>query len=113
MDSAPVDRVIEAISDAAGIRPAHFPGGPDRVERVAIVSGGAASMALDAARDGFQLYLTGEPSESCMHLAAEERIHIVAAGHHATETLGIKTLGERVASHFGIESIHLDIPNPV
>ena len=45
--------------------------------------------------------------------AAEGGIHFIAAGHYATETLGIRRLGELVAERFGIEHSFIDVPNPV
>jgi len=107
------DEVAQSLSEKLDREVLHFPGAHANIERVAIVSGGAADMALDAAREGFHLFLTGEPTETCMHLAAEEGIHIIAAGHHATETLGIKALGQTLADRFGLEVHHLDLPNPV
>jgi putative NIF3 family GTP cyclohydrolase 1 type 2 len=46
-------------------------------------------------------------------LAAEAGVHLICAGHHATETFGISRLGEMVAERFGIEHRFIDIPNPV
>ena len=70
-------------------------------------------MALDAARDGADVFITGEPSEPSMHLAAEERIHILAAGHHHTETFGVQAVGDLLSNKLGIEVVHIDLPNPV
>ena len=43
------------------------------------------------------LFLTGEPSEAAVHLAREEGIHFVAAGHHATERFGVQSLATAIA----------------
>ena len=48
-----------------------------------------------------------------MNLAKEARINVVAAGHYATERLGVRALGEHLADRFGIEVDFIDIPNPV
>jgi len=48
-----------------------------------------------------------------MNLAREAGIHYLAAGHYATERLGIRALGRRVAERFGVEVDFVDIPNPV
>src|SRR5215212_622103 len=45
--------------------------------------------------------------------AGPERIHFIAAGHYATETFGVRRLGERLSERFGIEHVFVDIPNPV
>ena len=47
--------------------------------------------AVDAGLDAF---LTGEPREHVMADARESGIHFIAAGHYATETFGIRALGE-------------------
>ena len=45
--------------------------------------------------------------------AREAGIHFIAAGHYATETFGVRALGERLAARFGIEHEFVDVPNPV
>jgi putative NIF3 family GTP cyclohydrolase 1 type 2 len=80
---------------------------------VAIVSGAAASNLPEAAAAGVDAFLTGEPSESAMGEAAEAGIHFIAAGHYATETLGIRRLGELVSERFDVEHGFVDVPNPV
>jgi putative NIF3 family GTP cyclohydrolase 1 type 2 len=83
------------------------------VQRIGIVTGGAANLVQDAARLGLDLFLTGEPSEPAVHIAREEKIHFVAAGHHATETFGVQALGEHLAQTFGLDVRFIDVPNPV
>ncbi len=87
--------------------------GPDTVERLAIVSGAGSDYALQAAEAGAQALLTGEPAERVTATANELGIHLIAAGHHATETFGIKALGELLAGRFGLEHVFIDVPNPV
>jgi putative NIF3 family GTP cyclohydrolase 1 type 2 len=48
-----------------------------------------------------------------MNVAREAGIHYLAAGHYATEILGIRALGEHVAERFGIAVEFVDVPNPV
>ena len=87
--------------------------GPDTVETVGIVSGGGAGMLGDAVAAGLDAFLTGEPSEPAMADAREAGIHFVAAGHYATETFGIRRIGELVAERFGVEHRFVEVPNPV
>ena len=93
--------------------PLVFPNGPDEVREVAICSGGAASYLATAAAEGYDCYLTGEAAEPSMMLARESGIHFVAAGHYATETLGVKALASKLADRFDLEWEFLDLPNPV
>lgn len=90
-----------------------FPYGPDRIRSVGVVSGGAQKEVRQALNHGLDLYLTGEASEYNMHIAKEERIHFVAAGHHATERFGIQALGEHLQNRFDVSVEFIDIPNPV
>jgi dinuclear metal center YbgI/SA1388 family protein len=87
--------------------------GPEVVSRVAIVSGAGSDYLQEAARAGADALLTGEPAERVMAGARELGLHLIAAGHYATETLGIRQLGEHLAQRFGLEHEFLDIPNPV
>jgi putative NIF3 family GTP cyclohydrolase 1 type 2 len=48
-----------------------------------------------------------------MHLAREEQIHFVAAGHYATERCGMQALGDHLAETFQLPVEFIDIPNPV
>jgi putative NIF3 family GTP cyclohydrolase 1 type 2 len=80
---------------------------------VAICSGGAASELIRAAHEGYDLYLTGEAAEPSLHSARELGIHFVAAGHHATETLGVQALARHLAERFGLEWEYLAVESPV
>ena len=93
--------------------PLVFDGGPERVRRIAIVSGAGASRLPTAVADGFDAFLTGEPSEHVMADAREAGIHFIAAGHYATETFGVRRLGDWLAAAYGVEHHWVDIPNPV
>jgi len=93
--------------------PLIFDYGPSNVEAIGFVSGGGAHHLQEGIALGLHVFVTGEPAESSMHLAKESGIHFVAAGHYATERLGIKALGEHIAQEFGIEVEFIDVPNPV
>ena len=94
-------------------QPLVFEYGPDKVQSVGICSGGAERDIAVAIEQGLHVYITGEASEATMHLAKEGNIHFIAAGHYATERLGIRALGEHVAEKFGVQEEFIDIPNPV
>jgi putative NIF3 family GTP cyclohydrolase 1 type 2 len=88
-------------------------GGPERFERLAIATGGGGYELIAAAHAGYDALLTGEPEEPSLHAARELGIHLLAAGHHATERLGVQALGARLAEHFGVAHEYVEIPNPV
>jgi putative NIF3 family GTP cyclohydrolase 1 type 2 len=87
--------------------------GPAVVNSLAIVSGAGSDYLEEAAAAGAQALLTGEPAERATATARELGIHLIAAGHHATETFGIRRLGEHLAERFGLRHIFIDVPNPV
>jgi dinuclear metal center YbgI/SA1388 family protein len=87
--------------------------GPQRIRRLAIVSGAGADYLAEAAAAGADALLTGEPEERSMALARELGIHLIAAGHYASETFGVRRLGEHLAERFSVRHIFLDVPNPV
>ena len=87
--------------------------GPDPVRTLGIVSGGAQSELWAAVEAGLDAFLTGEASEWVMNVARECGLHYLAAGHYATERLGVRALGDHVAARFGVEVEFIDVPNPV
>ncbi|MCB1888748.1 MAG: Nif3-like dinuclear metal center hexameric protein [Rhodocyclaceae bacterium] len=94
-------------------REALLVGDGDRAVRtVAWCTGGAQGFFEAAIDAGADLYLSGEISEQTTHLARESGVPYVAAGHHATERYGIQALAAHLASHLGLETRFLDIPNP-
>ena len=48
-----------------------------------------------------------------MNESREGEINFIAAGHYATETLGVQRLGELIAERFGVSHKFVDIPNPI
>jgi dinuclear metal center YbgI/SA1388 family protein len=108
-----IDELLARTEQATGRVPLHQGTGPERIRTIGIVSGSAAGMLADAADAGFDAFLTGEPRENVMGEADERRIHFIAAGHYATETFGIRRVGELVAEKFGLEHRFVDLPNPV
>jgi dinuclear metal center YbgI/SA1388 family protein len=96
-----------------GRTPLVFASGPEIVREVAVCSGGAAKYLAEAAAQGYDAYVTGEPAEPSMMTAHETGIHLIAAGHYATETLGVQALAASVADRFGVDWEFVDLPNPV
>ena len=101
------------VAELVGREPLVFEDGPERIHSIGIVSGGASKAIADAIDLGLDAYLTGEPSEPAMADAREGEIHFFAAGHYATETFGVRRLGELIAERFGLEHEFIDVPNPI
>jgi dinuclear metal center YbgI/SA1388 family protein len=107
------DDFVARVRERIAPDPLVFTEGPNEIGRVAIVSGGGSKYLPEAAAAGYDLYLTGEPTEPSLHLAKELGITFVAAGHYATERLGVMALTERLAERFDLEWEFVELPNPV
>jgi dinuclear metal center YbgI/SA1388 family protein len=108
-----LSELVARVRTLTGRDPLVVGDGPKLVGRLGIVSGAAAGDLAEAVERGLDAFLTGEPREHVMADAQEEGVHFIAAGHYATETFGIRRLGELVADRFGIEHEFIDIPNPI
>jgi dinuclear metal center YbgI/SA1388 family protein len=109
----PISDFANRVQERLGRMPLVFSYGPEQVERVAILSGGAARHLADAAAEGYDCFVTGEADEPTKHAAKEASVHFVAGGHYATETLGVRALSAKLAEQFGLEWEFIDLPNPV
>jgi dinuclear metal center YbgI/SA1388 family protein len=107
------DELHARVREATGREPLLLGRGPARIETIGIVSGSAADTLGEAVALGLDAFLTGEPREHITAEAAEHGVHFVAAGHHATETFGVRALGDLLADRFGVEHTFLDQQNPV
>jgi len=113
-DGVPPQELVERVRVLTDREPLAFlDDGQPLVRTIGIVSGGGADYLSDAAAAGLDAFLTGEPAERVMTQAREEHIHFIAAGHYATETFGVRRLGELLAERFGIEHLFVDVPNPI
>lgn len=84
--------------------PVHLaPGGPARVRRVGVVTGGAGDMVADAASLGCDTFVTGEGPHHTFTLAEELGVNLFYGGHYATETFGVKALARHVAKKYRLE----------
>jgi dinuclear metal center YbgI/SA1388 family protein len=112
-DGIVFDELRRRCVEAFGQEPFIWDSGPDLVRSVGIVSGAAASSFGEAIALGLDAFLTGEPAEHVMADAVESGTHFIAAGHYATETFGVRRLGELVAEEFGVEHHFIAAPNPI
>jgi len=112
-EPVPVSTFAERVQKRLDRMPLVFSYGPELVERVAVCSGGAARYLAQAAAEGYDCFVTGEADEPTKHAAKEARVHFVAGGHYATETLGVRALSARLAERFELAWDFVDLPNPV
>lgn len=113
-DGIPVGELLErcrAAFDRDDIL--HFAGGPERVRTLGVVSGGGDGFFGEAIAAGVDAFVSGEPSEPAMADAREAGVHFIAAGHWASETFGVRRLGDLLAEEFAVEHEWVAVPNPV
>ncbi len=99
---APVarERLVTTLEQMLGTKARLIPGGPPESRRVGIITG-AAGGRIAAARDaGLDTYITGEGAHHTYFDAMEFGVNVIYAGHYATETVGVKALGQHLSSRF-------------
>lgn len=82
------------------------------IQRVALCTGGAQGYIEQAVAVGADVFITGEVSEQTIHIAREMGIHFVAAGHHATERFGARSVAAYLADECGLDAVFIDVDNP-
>ena len=91
--------------------PVHVaPGGPARIRRVGVVTGGAGDMVSDAAALGCDAFVTGEGPHHTFTLAEELGVNLFYGGHYATETFGVKALAQHAARKFRLKWEFIEHP---
>jgi dinuclear metal center YbgI/SA1388 family protein len=112
-DGIGAEELVARVHEATSRAPLAFTDGPDRVRTIGIVSGAGADHLEEAVAARLDAFVTGEPAERVMSHAREAGVHFLAAGHYATETFGVRRLGELLAERFGIRHVFVDVPNPI
>lgn len=89
----------------------HCAAGPEHIERVGVVTGGAGSEVAQAAAAGLDAFVTGEGPHWTHGLAEETGIHLFYGGHYATETFGVKELAKQISQRFGLPWQFIEHPS--
>ncbi|MBK1832971.1 Nif3-like dinuclear metal center hexameric protein [Roseibacillus ishigakijimensis] len=80
------------------------------VGRLGLVTGGAGSEVETVRAAGIDTFLTGEGPHWSFPLADELGLNVIHAGHYATETSGVRKVGELLSEKFKIEEQFLPSP---
>lgn len=78
--------------------------------RVLVCSGSAGPEIYRAQAMGYSTFLTGEENHWVLNAAQDMGVDILFAGHYATETFGVRALGELLQQQFGLPTIFIDNP---
>lgn len=104
----------DKITQVLGRKPLHLSNQPNKMlGTIALCTGAAQDMLTQAHNMWADAFLSGEVSERTTHEAHELGVDYFACGHHATETFGIKALGEYLQDEHKIRVEFFDLPNPV
>lgn len=113
IDPLPLDMLAARVEEVVERPPLVLRGGEHEVHRLAVSTGAAGYDLVQAAHDGYDALLTGEAEEPSAAAARELGIHLIAAGHHATERFGVQALAAHLAGRFGLDWHYVEIANPV
>lgn len=105
-----LDKLGEQINENLATKVTILNHGPEKVNRLAIVSGFGADRVSQAQAIGADTLLTGETSHANYWAASDYGLNVIFAGHYATETVGVKALGQHLANKFGLTSQFFDFP---
>jgi len=103
LGEVPVSEVLQLVRSKINPEAILLKYGPDKVRRVAIVSGAGARYVMRFRRGEIDLFITGEFREECEVYAQDEGINVIIAGHYATEIVGVRNLADLVSRRFNIE----------
>jgi len=87
-----------------------LPFGKQRVSTVGLVSGGGNRETAQAIEQGLDLFITGDADHTWYHPALEAGLNVIMGGHYATETWGVRLLGQHLQREMGIPTVFLDLP---
>jgi dinuclear metal center YbgI/SA1388 family protein len=84
--------------------------GPDKIDAIGIVTGGAGGEIHGAAREGVDTFITGEAPHWAAVAAEDLGLNLLIGGHYATETFGVKALAAHLSDKFKIPWEFIDHP---
>jgi len=102
--------LVKATSAAVGREITLCPSGGDFVGKVAVITGGAGSEVRNIAGLGFDAFVTGEGPHWSFIEAEERGMNLIYAGHYATETFGVNSLGSWIGRNFGVRFSAIERP---
>lgn len=102
--------LLARLDEVLGGRVQLLPGGPERLRRVGVLTGGGGGMIGDAIAAGLDALVTGEGAHHTYFDAVEGGINVYYGGHYATETWGVRALADHLADRFGLPTEFIDLP---
>lgn len=108
-----VNSIVKRLNSSLNTDCTVLPFGNQRIKSVGVVSGSCSHSDIDEAISReLDLFITGENIE-IYHMAKDAGINVIFAGHHATETVGVKLLAEHVEKKLKVKTVFIDIPTGI
>lgn len=104
--------LTKALKKYYQIEPRVALGGKKQIQTLALVSGGAHRELSQAIKESVDAYITGTADEPQWAMAHEENIHFFALGHHHSERIGPRKLGQHLAQKYGLDVLEILEANP-
>lgn len=105
-----IDEIVRTLEEKLSTQCMVLPFGPQKIKTVAVCSGGAGyGQLIEAINCNVDLFISGEQFD-CYHVARDAGINVIFAGHHATETVGVKALAKVVQDRFAVKTHFIDVP---
>ena len=108
-----IEAFTKVVATELSREPFVLPYGPKIIQKVAITTGGGQGYFPDMVHFGADCFITGEVSEYNYSQSRELQSHFIAAGHYATEKYGVLALGRELEKKFGVQTLFIDIENPI
>jgi len=105
-----MEDIVERLNSELNTKCVVLPFGKKIVKTIGVCSGGGDYKQFFEALDKkLDLYLTGDINE-VYHVVKDAGINVIFAGHHATETVGLKALSKVISKKFKVETVFIDLP---
>jgi len=87
-----------------------LPFGKDKVKTIAVCSGGGSYGGFyEALAQNADVYITGDTAE-VYYTAKDSEMNVIFAGHHTTETIGLKALSRVLEKKLKVQVLFIDLP---
>ena len=96
------DELIERLTSITHVTPFTCLRGPEIIDDLFLITGGAGSQITEIHQLGGENFLTGEGTQWTVPYAEEKQMNYFLGNHYATETLGVKALADMIKTRFNL-----------
>lgn len=96
--------LIHTLTELLGAEPQCILEGPEQIEELYIITGGAGSEITKISELGGKNFLTGEGSHWNAVYAQDHKMNLFLGTHYLTETFGVESLADLICEQFSLHS---------